>query len=206
MENRQRLAILGDCKKIIKRICPEITTKSGIYLFYRINEENEQCFYVGQAKNLLNRTAQHLMGRKQHLDKSIYVHKLYNAENPHGWKLKVLKICQPYEMDELEQKYIQYFLSKSQKCYNVAGGGQLDKAQDVGQRFEVKLKNYRSGKLYGYNKALEQVKVFFDKYLDFVIKGKPNKIKEKKFAEFTELLNQVTEKNTTETAETTETE
>ena len=77
MDLKQRFAILNDKKKIIKSICPEITEVAGIYCFYRTNEYGEKCCYIGQAKNLLNRTAQHLMISKQHIDKSIYKHKLY---------------------------------------------------------------------------------------------------------------------------------
>ena len=188
MKDKQRFAILRDNERLIKKICPDACRASGIYLFYRMNEENEQCFYVGQAKDLLQRTASHIMGRKQHLDKSIYVHKFYSPENPTGWKLKILKTCHPSELDLLEQQYIQYFLGKGFKSYNVAGGGQIDKAGDVGERFEVKLKNYKTGKNKGYEKAREQVKVYFDKYLDYSIKGKPTKIKERKMQEFADFL------------------
>ena len=113
MKDKQRFAILRDNERLIKKICPDACRTSGIYLFYRINEKNEQCFYVGQAKDLLQRTASHLMGKKQHLDKSIYVHKFYSPENPNGWKLKILKTCHPSELDLLEKQYIQYFLSHS---------------------------------------------------------------------------------------------
>lgn len=184
MNKKQRFLTLRENEKIIKEICPNIYRTSGIYLFYRINEKNEQCFYVGQAKDLLQRTASHLMGRKQHIDKSIYVHKLYSPDNPNGWQLKVIKTCDTSQLDLAERTYIQYFLEKGCKSYNVAGGGQFDKAGDVGERFEVKLKNYRSGKDKGFEKARNQVKVYFEKYLDYSIKGKPNKIKEKKLIEF----------------------
>ena len=70
------------------------------------------------------------------------------------------------------------------KSYNVTGGGQTDKKADVGERLQTKLKSYKNGKNLGYDKAKEEVRVFFDKYLDFVVKGKPNKIKERKFEEF----------------------
>ena len=48
--------------------------KSGIYLWHRINENLEYCWYIGKAKNLLRRTAQHIMGSQSHLDKSIKKH------------------------------------------------------------------------------------------------------------------------------------
>ena len=184
MELKQRFAILNDKKKIIKSICPNITSESGIYLFYRKNEENETCFYVGQAKDLLTRTAQHLMGRKQHIDKSLYVHKLYSEDNPYGWKLKVIYKCAIRDLDFYEQHFIQYYLKQGYKTYNVTGGGQYDKKEDIGERYEVKLKTYKNGKKFAYEKAREYVKEMFDKYLDFTIKGKSGKVKERKLEEF----------------------
>ena len=70
----------------------------------------------------------------------------------------------------------------------MAGGGQFDKAEDVGERYEVKLKTYRNGKAIAHEKARLYVKNMFDKYLDYTIKGKVTKIKERKFAEFGEFL------------------
>ena len=186
---QQRFSILQNKKKIIKKICDnEINSKSGIYLFYRINEKGEKCFYVGQAKDLLTRCSQHLMGREQHIDKSLYVHKFYSKENPTGWRLRVIKTCDRSQLDLAERTYIQYYLEKNYKSYNVAGGGQFDKAEDVGERYEVKLKTYKNGKVFAYEKARLYVKNMFDKYLDYSIKGKTTKIKERKLAEFGEFL------------------
>lgn len=187
MDMQKRYIILNEKKKIIKSICPEITTKSGIYLFCRKNEENEFCYYVGQAKNLLQRTAQHLMDKKQHIDKSLYVHNLYRKNNPFGWNLRVLIECKESDLDYWEKAYINFYKNKG-KLYNVNGGGQFDKAEDIGERFEVKLKSYRNGKAIAYDKAREYVKNMFDKYLDYTIKGKTNKIKERKIKEFEEFL------------------
>ena len=188
MELKQRFAILNDKKKIIKSICPNITNESGIYLFYRKNEFDETCFYVGQAKDLLTRTAQHLMGRKQHIDKSLYVHKLYSEDNPYGWKLKVIYYCAVRDLDFYEQHFIQYYLKQGYKTYNVTGGGQLNKKQDIGERQQTKLKSYKNGKNLGYEQAREEVREYFDKYLDFKIKGKSGKVKERKLEEFKKWL------------------
>ena len=183
-----RFQLLDAEKKLIKLLCPEINNKSGIYLFYRDNEKNEKCFYVGQAKDLLNRTAQHLVCKKQHIDKSLYVHGTYREDNPNGWKLKVLYWCSPNNLDYWEQNYIDYFLKKGYKSYNVTGGGQFNKKKDIGERQQTKLKSYKNGKDLGYEKARKQVKQYFEKYLDYVIKDKTNKIKEKKLKEFEEFL------------------
>lgn len=188
MDLRQRFAILNDKKKIIKSICPEVTEMAGIYCFYRINEDGEKCCYIGQANNLLNRTAQHLMISKQHIDKSIYKHKLYSETNPYGWRLKILNKCCVTDLDFCEQVYINNYLNDNWKVYNVTGGGQYDKKADIGERQQTKLKSYKNGKNLGYEKAREEVKIYFDKYLDYNIKGKSNKIKERKLLEFKDWL------------------
>ena len=191
MEVKQRLEILEEKKRIIKQVCDnDICPQSGIYMFYRENENGENCCYIGQAKNLLNRTAQHLMLGKNppHIDKSLYKHKLYSANNKFGWKVKVLRVCPIYVLDFWEQDYIQYFIERKWKVYNITGGGQINKAKDIGQRQQNKLKSYKNGKNKGYEKAREQVKVYFDKYLDYSIKGTPTKIKERKMQEFADFL------------------
>lgn len=189
MNLNQRFAILNKNKKIIQNLCDnEITQKSGIYAFYRTNENGEKCFYIGQAKNLLQRTAQHLMGRQQHIDKSLYVHKLYSKDNPCGWKLRVLIYCNEKDLDHFEQFYIKLNKDLGYKSYNVTGGGQFDKKGDIGERQQTKLKSYKNGKDLGYEKARKEVQIFFEKYLDYTIKGKTNKTKERKLKEFKEWL------------------
>ena len=188
MDLKQRFAILNK-NKIIQNLCDnDISAESGIYAFYRTNENGEKCIYIGQAKNLLQRTAQHLMGRQQHIDKSLYVHKLYSKDNPNGWKLRVLIKCAESDLDHFEQFYINFNKNLGLKMYNITGGGQFDKKSDITERQQTKLKSYKNGKGLGYDKARQEVKVFFDKYLDYSIKGKSNKTKERKLKEFKEWL------------------
>lgn len=190
MDLKQRLAILEEKKRIVKEACPLMDERSGVYLFKRINENDEICFYVGQAKNLLQRVAQHLMGRTQHIDKSLYKHKLWSEKNLNGWSIFLITWCDVDKLDKIEKEHINYYLSKGYKSYNICGGGQIDKAKDIGERQQTKLKSYKNGKGLGYEKARNEVKVFFEKYLDFTIKGNTNKIKERKFNEFKEWLNE----------------
>ena len=63
MEKRQ-WAILGNWKKILKERY-NLKDEPGIYLFYRTNENNEKCVYVGQAIKILTRCAGHLETRKK---------------------------------------------------------------------------------------------------------------------------------------------
>lgn len=196
---RQVFAIQSENEKKILKLCPNMPHKAGIYLFYRINEKGENCAYIGQAKDLLHRTAEHLLGYKKknptHIDKSLYAHKLYNETNPEGWKVMVLRLCPLDELDLLEQKYINYYVQREDvRVYNITGGGQFDKKEDIGKRLEVKLKTYKNGKNFAYEKVRQKVKVYFDKYLDYSIKGKPTKIKERKFQEFAEFLEETNKK------------
>ena len=192
MDLKQRFAILNKYKKVVRELCDnELTIDSGIYIFYRTNENGEMCFYVGQAKNLLQRTAEHLMGKKQHIDKSIYVHKLYSEDNPTGWKLRVLINCREEDLDHFEKFYIDFNKQQGFKCYNVSSGGQgSERDKDVGERVHTKLKSYKNGKDKGYNKAISEVRTLFAKYLDVSIKGKESKIKLKKLDEFKKLISE----------------
>ena len=188
MDYKERLKLLNEKKNIIKSKCQFMNEASGIYMFWRNTEEKTTACYIGQAKNLLKRTAEHLMGRKQHIDKSLYKRGWCSENNPYGWRLSVLCWCEINQLDELEKYYIDDFVGQGWELYNVTGGGQFDKAGDINERFEVKLKTYRNGKNKGAEKVKEKIKTYFEKYLDVSIKGKPTKIKERKLEEFLKFL------------------
>ena len=66
---RQIKAIEQKNKERILKVRPNVPNTSGIYIFFR--EENDIKYaYVGQAKHLLSRLAQHLSGY-QHIDLSL---------------------------------------------------------------------------------------------------------------------------------------
>ena len=187
MNLKQRYAILKSYEKKILDICLDMQHQSGIYMFYRTNEEQKICVYIGQSVDMLKRCCEHLSVKvkKQHIDKSLAKHGLYSESNPNGWKVKWLCLCAECNLDYFEQKYIEHYKNvEIFKLYNVTGGGQFDKAEDINERHEVKLKSYKNGKSIAEKKIKAQVRNYFDKYLDFVIKGKTNKIKERKFEEF----------------------
>ena len=103
MNYRQIKAIEKKNKERILRVCSDATEEPGIYVFYR--EENGLKFaYVGQAKHLLTRLAQHLSGY-QHIDLSIKKHGLYSVLNPYGYKISFIT-CHQDELDEKEQEKI----------------------------------------------------------------------------------------------------
>lgn len=142
---------------------------------------------------MCDRCASHLDGYKaknaSHIDKSLYVHKLATRK-PDGWKLKILKYLKPEDCNFWEQYYIdQYRKLENVELYNITIGSQSKGKVDFQERNQEKLKRYKNGKNKGKNAILKEIRNYFDKYLDFVIKGKETKIKARKLQEFRELLN-----------------
>lgn len=161
---------------------PSLNDNAGIYVLTR--EENGFKFaYIGQSKHILQRLAEHLRGY-QHIDKSLRKHKLWSKDNPTGWSLDFFVNCEENMLDSGEQYWIKEYASQGYQLRNKTAGGQVDK---VGFDME-NTGGYRRGVAYGRAKAIKDIAVFFDKYLDFVIKGQPNKIKERKLQEFEDLL------------------
>lgn len=187
---KQIYAIRKANEEKIKKLCPEARQDNGIYCFYRIDENNFRFCYIGQASknNLLSRCASHLEGYKQHIDLSIRKYGLYDEEkNPHGYKLKIICYCLAEECDEMEQFYIRQYAEDGWQLKNVETGGKKDKT-DLNERRPVK--GYRDGIAQGRKNTQKEIKTLFDKYLIYDIKGKPNKIKQRKYDEFTAFLNE----------------
>ena len=191
--DKQQWAIQRMNERKILQMYPEIKRQSGIYGYFRIDiKTGERCFYVGQAVDLIARLAGHLMGYKRknasHIDKSLYVHGFTNgANNTDKWWVKILAYAPKSELDILEQKYINLFLEKYEKCYNITGGGQIDKAEDVGKRLNTKLKSYANGKNNGYEKARAEIANLFEKYLTFDVR-KNNKLSQRAKEKFEKFL------------------
>ena len=104
MNFKQIYAIEQKNKQRILKVCPAVTETSGIYIFYRQDENGIKYAYVGQAKRLLTRLAQHLSGY-QHIDLSIKKHGFYSEENETGYQIS-FKYCGDDQLDEYEQRYI----------------------------------------------------------------------------------------------------
>ena len=179
---------LGETLKIA---CPNINDKSGIYFYIR-ETKDKKYIYLGKATSLLDRNIDHLQGYKQRIDVSIKKRGFYSKDNPTGWKLNVLNFPKD-QLDEKEQYYIELYQKAGYELYNIESGGTTGKT-DINQR---KIgKGYYDGIARGKEKTKEQVKTYFTKYLDYSIKGKPTKIKERKFAEFTDFLAENNESDT----------
>lgn len=157
-----------------------ITDTSGIY--YITREENGFKYaYIGQAKHILTRLAQHLNGYEQKIDLSLKKHGLYSEENKTGWKVD-FTVYDMADLDKQEQLWILAYANSGYQLYNQTTGSQGKGKKALGEQKE--RKGYNQGLHNGYTKALKEVRNYFDKYLDFVIKGKTNKTKERKFEEF----------------------
>lgn len=184
---KQIFAIKKQNEERIKKLCPKAIDTSGIYFIHR--EQNGFKFgYVGQAtKSLLSRLADHLNGYSQHIDLSIRKYGLFDSvKNPFGYKVSIICYCKPQECDEKEQFYIKKFANEGWQLRNSTSGSQGEGKQSIVENKSTK--GYREGLAQGRKNAIKEIKIFFDKYLDFIIKGDTNKIKERKFNEFKNFL------------------
>lgn len=172
-------------KKMIEPIIKENhqTTKSGIYLYERTDEKGISYFYIGLAVNIFNRQISHWNGF-QRIDISMRKRGFKNKDNPYGWQFKILEYCPKDKLNEREQYWIMEYLKRGEQTYNLNYGGNQGKSNT----FDKERKGYQQGIAQGEKKTKEQVKTYFEKYLDYSIKGKPNKIKERKLQEFTDFL------------------
>lgn len=178
-------AIENANKERIKKLCPTATEHAGIYILTRF-EDGFKYAYIGQAKHLLTRLAQHLSGY-QHIDLSIKKHKLWSKDNPTGWRISCFE-CGEKELDSLERFYIKQYANDGFQLRNKTAGGQGEGKQGIADNKPPK--GYYDGLRQGYRNAQKEVAHLFDKHLDYKCKGdKPNKNHEKAAAKFAEFLN-----------------
>lgn len=194
--DRRIYAIKETNRKRIKKLCPELQDKSGIYIWTRTKVVS--C-YVGQAKHLIDRSVSHLM-EYNHLGVSLKKHGLYDKDkNPQGWKLDYY-YCEPEELDYLERFEIKKASEKGYEMYNITSGGQCEGKEDINER--KASKGYHDGLKQGYQNCLNEIRELFSKYLDFVVKepilnkkGRPFAIKTAKYEEFRKMLSGEKQKN-----------
>lgn len=187
-QNIQRIkAIEAANKKRLLAINPALDEGSGIYFLLRNDESGIRYAYIGQAKHILTRLAQHLTGY-QHIDLSLKKRGLYDAkENPYGWKVCTMHFPTS-QLDEKEQYYIQKYALNGYQLLNKTAGGQ---GEGKTQMHEYRpAKGYRDGLKQGYKNASREIANLFEKHLNVSRKSeKPNKIQEKALAKFNDFLN-----------------
>jgi hypothetical protein len=179
MTYKQRKATEDGIKINLMRMFPNIPISSGIYVLIRKDGDFKYA-YIGQAKRILDRLAQHLTGY-QHIDLSLKKRGLYKEDNPTGWKI----ICKDYpidQLDKMEQEYIKYYANNGYQLYNHTTGSQGEGKKALGEGKSPK--GYREGVLQGYKNAQRDVAKLFEKNLTYGINGEPNKNKEKALEKF----------------------
>lgn len=166
----------------------ELDEKSGIYVFTRMDENGFKYAYVGQAKHLLTRLAQHLAGF-QHIDLSIKKYGLHSESNIYGWKVGTLHFAE-CDLDEMERKYIKMYADNGYQLRNKTAGGQ-DKGKSQIDDYKPN-KTYRYGLQQGKLALARDLKHIIDKHLTIELKAekRANKTSQKAFEKFMELLNE----------------
>ena len=115
--------------------------------------------------------------------------RFYDEENNiYGYHVNVIEECAEEDMDERERYWIKMFADKGYQLRNKTSGGQDGDKSALGEG--KSNKGYRDGLVQGRKNTQKEIKELFDKYLTYDIKGKPGKIKQRKYDEFTAFLNE----------------
>ncbi|MEE1085028.1 MAG: hypothetical protein UH850_14975 [Paludibacteraceae bacterium] len=172
----------------IRKVCPEVTENSGIYLFWRIDEAEFKHAYIGQALHLCKRLVDHMLNY-QYIDNSIRKHKLYDEEtNPYGYHIEILEECGAEKLDDRERYWIKYYADSGYQLKNQTIGGQDGKKLALGDARPTK--GYREGLVQGRKNTQKEVAKLFEKNLTYQINGKPTQNKQKAYDKFTAFLNE----------------
>ena len=185
MNYAQIKAIEQKNKQRILGVCPQADEKCGIYILTRV-ENNIKYGYVGQAKHLLTRLAQHLSGY-QHIDLSIKKHGFYNEGKLDGYHI-LLFHCEQDRLDDMERHWIQVYANRGYQLRNKTLGG-----QDTGKAgLDVEHKQPKGsydGLQQGYLNARREIAKLFKTYLIVQINGNDGVRKQNALAKFNDFIN-----------------
>ncbi len=183
---QQIKAIEKKNKERLLAVNPGLDEGSGIYFLLRNDENGLRHAYIGQAKHILTRLAQHFAGY-QHIDLSLKKRGLYDAhKNPYGWKVCTMHFPTS-QLDEREQHYIHKYAMNGYQLLNKTAGGQGEGKTQI-HEFRP-AKGYRDGLKQGYKNASREIANLFEKHLNVSRKSeKPNKLQEKALAKFNDFL------------------
>ena len=186
MDYRRVKAIEQKNKLRLKDVNPNLDEGSGCYILLRTDEAGIKYAYIGQAKHLLTRLAQHLVGY-QHIDLSLKKHGLYKPSNIHGWKVGFVH-CKEAELDEMEKQLIQSYASAGYQLRNKTAGGQGEGKVQIDEYRPTK--GYRDGLLQGKKNLARELSHIIDKHLEISLKEekKNNKVSQKALDKFYALL------------------
>ena len=176
-----------EIKQRLLFINPKLNEQSGIYFLTREDEQGIKYAYIGQAKHILSRLAQHMTGY-QHIDLSLKKHGLISNSNMCGWNVNFLNF--PEELlDEKEQYYIKKYALGGYQLRNKTAGGQGSGKKQINDYRPGKT--YRQGVEQGMKNASRDVAKLFDKYLNVSAKSNPPTVNQMKamdkFEKFLEL-------------------
>ena len=183
---RKAMAIESKNKKRILEINPHVDDSSGIYFLTRMDEDGIRYVYIGQAKHLLTRLAQHLSGY-QHIDLSIKKHGLYDPDNIHGWRIGFMHF-QIERLDEMEQKYIRQYAQSGYQLRNKTAGGQSEGKKQIDEYRPAK--GYRDGIEQGKRMLARELLSIAEKHLKIELREdkRGNKISQKQYEKFMALI------------------
>lgn len=153
MNFAQIKAIEKKNKERILKVCPFADEGCGIYILHRTDENGIKHAYIGQAKHLLTRLAQHLSGY-QYIDLSLKKHGFVSDENPCGYYVNVLH-CHENELDAREQEMIVQFALEGYQLKNRTSGGQGEGKKQIAEYRPAR--GYYDGLKQGYKNARRDV-------------------------------------------------
>ena len=176
-----------EIKQRLLLVNPKLNEKSGIYFLTREDEQGIKYAYIGQAKHILSRLAQHMTGY-QHIDLSLKKHGLISNSNMFGWNVNFLNF--PEELlDEKEQYYIKKYALGGYQLRNKTAGGQGSGKKQINDYRPGKT--YRQGVEQGMKNASRDVAKLFEKHLNVSAKSNPPTVNQMKamdkFEKFLEL-------------------
>lgn len=183
---RRIKAIEQQNKKRLLAVNPYLDEKSGIYVLTREDEEGIRYAYIGQAKHILTRLAQHLSGY-QHIDLSLKKHGFYSSETIYGWKIEFTN----YPLNDLnamEQYYIRKYANDGYQLRNKTSGGQCEGKRQIDEYRPHK--GYRDGLEQGRKNLARELSNIIEKHLVISLKEdkKNNKVSIKALEKFQSLL------------------
>lgn len=189
---KQRLAIEANNKKRWLAVNPQLTEHSGIYFLTR-EDGGFKYAYIGQAKHILTRLAQHLVGF-QRVDLSLKAHGLYSEDNPTGWKVGS-KDYPITELDEMEQYYIKQYANAGYQLRNLTSGSQGTGKAKIDEYKPAK--GYRDGIKQGKINLARQLSDIINKHLVVTVRPEKanNKVSIKQYEKFKELIDEETYKD-----------
>jgi hypothetical protein len=170
-------------KKRFLALNPSLTEQSGIYILYR-EENGIKYAYVGQARHILTRLAQHLSGY-QHIDLSLKKHGLAN-EKENGWKVH-FELCSISALDEAERHWIKVMADKGYQLRNKTLGGQNEGKSGLDN--QKASRGYHDGLAQGRKSLAKELRHIIETHHLEIKPEKDNKITQKALAKFWELLN-----------------